>query len=156
MAQRVIQELVDDLDGGQANETVRFALDGVSYEIDLSQDNADGLRTELERYVSAGRRTGGRRATVAARVGGAPARVDREQLRAIREWARTNGLEVSDRGRLPRSVVQKFEEHHATPPAEEPVARKPRGRAAAERKVTTAPTFSASQSTSRRRKSATA
>lgn len=112
MAQRVEVALVDDLDGSEAEESVEFGLDGVSYQIDLSEDNAIELRDALAQYVEHARRTGGRRRTasrpsVAAEVK-APAHVDREQNQAIRKWARTNGYEVSDRGRIPTEVVEAF------------------------------------------------
>jgi hypothetical protein len=111
MAKRVHVVLEDDLDGGTADETVSFALDGVSYEIDLSRANAAKLRDALAGYVGHGRRVGapprGR-----ARRSGTPARTDREQLQAIREWARANGHQVSDRGRIAASVVEAFNAAH--------------------------------------------
>lgn len=115
MAQKVQVLLVDDLDGGQAEESVLFALDGTSYEIDLSAKNAKALRDALARYVGSGRKVGrsAARATAARRVAGvaktgSPARVDREQNAAIRDWARKNGFDVSDRGRIPAEVVEAF------------------------------------------------
>lgn len=96
MAQKTIVFVEDDLSGGAADESVTFALDGVSYEIDLSEANAQSLRDALAGYITAGRRVGGVR-----RVGGtAAARTDREQLDAMRRWARENGYEVSSRGRI--------------------------------------------------------
>jgi hypothetical protein len=109
MAQKVTVSLVDDLDGGVAEETVQFALDGKSYEIDLSGGNAAKLRAAVEQYVSAARRPGGRQR--AARSGAAPrAGVDREQNQAIREWARKHGHKVSDRGRIPAEVIEAYHE----------------------------------------------
>ena len=96
MAQKTIVVVEDDLSGGAADESVTFALDGVTYEIDLSAENARSLRDVLAAYLAAGRRLGGVR-----RVGGsAPARTDKDQLDAMRRWARENGYEVSSRGRI--------------------------------------------------------
>lgn len=114
MAQKVTVTLVDDLDGGQADETVEFALDGVSYQIDLSNDNASELRDALSGYVSSARRAGGRKkpgprpAAAAGRAAGGSTSADREQNQAIREWARKRGLKVSDRGRIPADIVDQY------------------------------------------------
>ncbi|WP_410583888.1 histone-like nucleoid-structuring protein Lsr2 [Amycolatopsis sp. lyj-108] len=116
MAQQVLVSLVDDIDGSEADETVEFALDGVTYQIDLSQDNAEELRDALAQYVDRGRRAGGRKRTAkvipaAAAFGAAPkgtTPVDREQNQAIRAWARKNGYSVSDRGRIPSEVVEAY------------------------------------------------
>ena len=107
MAQKVHITLEDDLDGGEATETVAFALDGRSYEIDLNDKNAAKLREALARYVAAGRRSGGSRSTAAKR---------RTQMgtsaREIRDWARSNGHKVPDRGRIPSDVREAFEAAH--------------------------------------------
>ncbi|MGB6161397.1 MAG: Lsr2 family protein [Pseudonocardiaceae bacterium] len=111
MAQKVTVTLVDDLDGGTAEETVEFGIDGVSYEIDLSSGNAGKLRGSLADYVSNARKAGGRRkvAGPVRRVSVAGrASVDREQNAAIREWARKNGYNVSDRGRIPAEVLDAY------------------------------------------------
>ncbi|GAB3495097.1 histone-like nucleoid-structuring protein Lsr2 [Amycolatopsis cihanbeyliensis] len=112
MAQKVLVSLVDDLDGSEAEETVEFGLDGVSYQIDLSSDNAEELRDALAQYVEHARRAGGRKRTgtrASAKVAAArPASVDREQNQAIRAWARKNGFQVSDRGRIPSEVVEAY------------------------------------------------
>lgn len=106
--------LQDDLDGGTADQTVTFALDGVSYEIDLSDVNAGRLRGVLDPYVGAGRRVGGRALpglaalAPAPRRAGGPARTDRDQLAAIRDWARRRGLEVNDRGRIPAHILEQY------------------------------------------------
>jgi hypothetical protein len=105
MASRTVTVLEDDLGGGTAAETVGFGLDGVSYEIDLSQKNAAKLRATLRRYTTAGRRLGGRSNHGGAK---APAPVDRDQLPAMRAWARDNGWQVSDRGRIPSAVVEAY------------------------------------------------
>ncbi|MBV9593921.1 MAG: Lsr2 family protein [Actinobacteria bacterium] len=110
MAQKIQVLLVDDIDGGPADETVTFALDGNSYEIDLSASNASALREALAKYIGHARRAGraARPAPTPVRSGRTPARVDREQLQAIREWARTNGHTVSDRGRIPSAIVEAY------------------------------------------------
>jgi hypothetical protein len=112
VAKRTIHVLIDDLDGGEADETVKFALDGVQYEIDLSKKNATKLRDVIAPYVSAGNKIGrggvvvGGRAASARGRGGAAA--DREQNRAIREWAQGKGIKVSDRGRIKQEVVDRY------------------------------------------------
>lgn len=112
MAQKVFVSLVDDLDGSEAEETVEFGLDGVTYEIDLSAENAEELRDALAQYVEHARRAGGRkrttRATASKPQAGRSAAVDREQNQAIRAWARKNGYDVSDRGRIPSEVVDAY------------------------------------------------
>ena len=121
MATQTIVTLVDDLDGSEASESVSFALDGASYEIDLSDSNADKLRDALAGYVASARRVDGARrgpgrppkAAKTAKVArGARTAPDREQTAAIREWARSNGHEVSERGRLSASVLAAFEAAH--------------------------------------------
>lgn len=112
VARREIVVLEDDLEGGEAAETVKFGLDGVSYEIDLNSKNAKKLRDALQPFVAVARREG-RGAVVpggrtARRRGGAVS--DREQNKAIREWARKAGKQVSDRGRIPQEIV---DEYHA-------------------------------------------
>jgi hypothetical protein len=115
MAQKVVVELVDDLDGTASDDisTVVFGLDGAQYEIDLNGDNADRLRDVLESYVTAARRTGGRvkRATL-PNATPAPTAADREQTKAIRHWARNNGFDLADRGRIPAHVIDAFDTAH--------------------------------------------
>jgi hypothetical protein len=104
MAQKVNIVLVDDLDGGSADETVRFGLDGVGYEIDLSSANASELRSSLERFVSAGRKTSGGRPTRAKAPGG------RSQDSAqIRQWARDHGYTVNARGRIQAEIQEAYQ-----------------------------------------------
>lgn len=120
MAQQVQVVLVDDLDGGPADETVSFALDGVAYEIDLSADNARGLRDAFAGYVGSARKVGGRagrsagRAARAAAASGGAAGSRRRggDSASIREWARENGFQVSERGRIPAEVRQAYEKAH--------------------------------------------
>jgi Lsr2 len=116
MARKVQVILSDDLDENlTADETVSFALDGTNYEIDLAEKNARELREVFSRYVSAARkvgRAGSRASGGGGRTRTSGGRMDREQAGAIREWARRNGHAVSDRGRIPASVVQAYEEAH--------------------------------------------
>jgi nucleoid-associated protein Lsr2 len=112
MAQKVTVTLVDDIDGSAAEETLEFGLDGVSYQIDLSEGNADKLRSVLGDYVDHARRSGGRKRSPGRPpvAGRAPrtASVDRDQNQAIREWARKKGYKVSDRGRIPKEVTEAY------------------------------------------------
>ncbi|MBB4904733.1 histone-like nucleoid-structuring protein Lsr2 [Actinophytocola algeriensis] len=111
MAQRTILELVDDLDGGKADETVTFALDGVEFEIDLSADNAAQLRDTLAEFVGHGRRVGGRK----QRGASAPKATNgngKPDTQAVREWARSQGEQVAERGRVPQALVMRFQEAH--------------------------------------------
>ncbi|HEU5471830.1 MAG TPA: Lsr2 family protein [Actinophytocola sp.] len=110
MAQKVTVTLVDDLDGSEAEETVEFGLDGASYQIDLSEDNAERLRDALAEYVEHARRSGGRKRGLSRPAGRPPrtASADREQNQAIRQWARKQGMKVSDRGRIPSDVIDAY------------------------------------------------
>jgi Lsr2 len=114
MAKRVHVVLEDDISGGDADETVSFGLDGSSYEIDLTKDNAAKLRNSLSTYVAHARKVGagGKARRGSGSSNGGSARTDREQLQAIREWARRNGHQVSDRGRISSSVVEAFNAAH--------------------------------------------
>jgi hypothetical protein len=112
MAQREIIELVDDLDGEAADETVSFGLDGHAYEIDLSAKNARKLRQAMARYESVARRVSSRRAAPAARTrSGIPAEPSGRSgdANVIREWARTNGYDVNARGRIPAHLSQAYQ-----------------------------------------------
>jgi hypothetical protein len=106
MAQKVHITLEDDLDGGSAAETVAFGLDGRTYEIDLNAKNAKALREAMAKYVAAGRRASGSRSAAKRRtqVG--------TSAREIRDWARSNGHKVPDRGRIPSDVREAFEAAH--------------------------------------------
>jgi len=116
LAQKVQVVLVDDLDGGTADETVTFSLDGVAYEIDLTTENAAAMREALASYVGSARRVGGRRAR--ARSGAAGESGGRSRSRRggesaeIREWARSNGHQVSERGRISAEVREAYEKAH--------------------------------------------
>jgi len=109
MAQKVLIEMVDDISGETATQTVPFSLDGVSYEIDLSGDNAANLREELARFIAAGQRTGGRKVRLATGQSATSSGGDRERSRQIREWARNNGYAVSERGRISSEISEAFE-----------------------------------------------
>lgn len=111
MAQKVVVSLVDDLDGGKADETVQFSLDGKNYEIDLSDANAAALRGTLADYMGSARRPSGRVQGRAAATNGR-ATLDREQNQAIRDWAREQGMNVSDRGRIPSEVIDSYNTAH--------------------------------------------
>ena len=110
MAQRVEVVLIDDVDGGKAAETVTFALDGVSYEIDLSDKNARKLRDDLATWTGHARRAGSAKASGSRRRAASPKRPD---LGAVREWARANGHNVSDRGRISADVQAAYDKAHA-------------------------------------------
>jgi hypothetical protein len=111
MAKRVIEELIDDINGQAADVSLTFALDGVQYEIDLTSKNASKLRDGLAPFVSAGTRIG-RGGVTGARGrdgrGRGSARSDREQNQAIREWALGKGIAVSDRGRIKQEIVERY------------------------------------------------
>lgn len=106
MAQKVQTLFVDDLDGSEADGTVRFGLDGVEYEIDLNTKHAQELRDSLARYVSVARRakSADRRPTRSARKA-EPAKPDPTE---VREWAKAQGIDVKNRGRVPAELVVKF------------------------------------------------
>jgi hypothetical protein len=112
MAREVIEKFVDDLDGSAAAETVAFALDGTSYEIDLSKKNAAAFRKALDRYVGAARRQGGSRSTPRRRPTKAVAKRATPKrnfdLVRLREWAGENGVAVPSRGRIPQAVVEQY------------------------------------------------
>ncbi len=110
LARTVHIHLTDDIDGSQADETIEFGVDGVTYEIDLSAANATALRAAFKAYVEAGRKAGrGIRTTAGRRPASPVARSDRSQNRAIRDWANRKGLTLSERGRIPGHIVQQFE-----------------------------------------------
>lgn len=110
MAQRVQVMLVDDIDGTDAEETVTFGLDGVTYEIDLSAGNAQKLRDDLASWVGHARRSGGRRTSGSGRATSTAGK--RTDLAAVREWARQNGHQVSDRGRISAEVQAAYDKAH--------------------------------------------
>jgi hypothetical protein len=107
MAQKVQVLLVDDLDGGEASETVAFGLDGASYEIDLSAENAAKFRKELVAYIDHARKASGGGRRRRARTG-----PGRERSADIREWAKQHGYKVNERGRIPATIVAEYEAQH--------------------------------------------
>lgn len=111
MARETIVRLVDDLDGGAADETVSFSLDGAAYEIDLSAENAKKLRDSLSAFVEHSRRAGSAKR---GRTGGPAKRgaSNRERSADIRAWAKGQGIKVNERGRIPASVVEQYDAAH--------------------------------------------
>jgi nucleoid-associated protein Lsr2 len=104
MAQRVTVALEDDLDGGPAAETVRFGLGGAEYEIDLSKKNAAAFRKKLTPFIEHARKAGRGPARRAARTA-----ASRQRSGHIRAWAKDQGITVSERGRIPASVVEQYQ-----------------------------------------------
>ena len=125
MARKVLVRLVDDLDGLPSEDvsTVTFALDRVEYQIDLSEANANKLRDTLSTFVSAARRTGGR---IKRGVGSRTAESRSGNASEVREWARSKGHDLADRGRIPAHIVAEFEaaKSAAKAPAAKPAARR--------------------------------
>ncbi len=106
MAQKIKVYLIDDIDGSDATDTINFAIDGVNYEIDLNEKHAAELRSAMEKWVSHARRLPARRTrrTGTARAAGT------SDAAKIREWARENGYEVSERGRVPAEIREAYEQ----------------------------------------------
>ncbi len=112
MAQKVSIVLVDDLDGSEADETVTFGLDGTTYEIDLTQRNAEALREALSGYVGHARKVSGgsrRGRKSSASSGGGSSTSNTKEMR---EWARSQGMDVSERGRISADVQQAYDSAH--------------------------------------------
>jgi hypothetical protein len=110
VARKVQVHLLDDIDGGKADETLKFALDGTNYEIDLSTRHAEKLRKSVDKFVQAARRVGrGPLAPSGRPRSGSGARSDRVQNQAIRDWAKRRGIELNERGRIPRSIIEQYE-----------------------------------------------
>lgn len=116
MARRIIHQLVDDLDGTVLEigdgETVLFSLDGIAYEIDLSDQNVQTLRDALAPYVAAGRSISQARRATTGGGGSQRRRTGQVDYAPIRAWAKENGLRVSERGRVPASVIEAYEAAH--------------------------------------------
>jgi Lsr2 len=110
VAQKITTLFIDDIDGGAAEGTVRFALDGTEYEIDLNAKHSDELRSALGKYVSHARKVGGA-ARRAGRAAGRAGRGSGSTLNTteIRNWARENGYDIKDRGRVPADLVAKYQ-----------------------------------------------
>jgi Lsr2 len=105
VTQKIQTLFVDDLDGSEAEGTVRFGLDGAEYEIDLNAEHAQALRDALAPFMKAGRRAGGGRRSARS---GRKASANGLNTSEIREWAKAQGIEVKDRGRVPAELVVKF------------------------------------------------
>ena len=105
MTQKVSVILIDDIDGGEAGETIQFGLDGTRYEIDLSTQNAGRLRAVLAPYVEKARKVAG----PAGRPGRPRKAAASGRNREVREWAKERGFEVSERGRIPARVTAAYE-----------------------------------------------
>jgi hypothetical protein len=101
MAQKTHIQLIDDLDNRDADETITFGLDGVTYEIDLHAENATRLRADLAEYVANARKTGAGKQTAR------PSK-STEHFQTVREWARKRGLKVSSRGRIPADILKAY------------------------------------------------
>ena len=113
MAQKVIREFIDDIDGSEAERTFTFAVDGTNYEIDLSSQNIKEFNEAIAGFVESARkvkasRTGRR----AYKTSSSDSGRSREQTQAIREWARQQGHSINDRGRIPASIQQAFDQAH--------------------------------------------
>lgn len=104
MASKIHVELADDLDGGPADETVRFSLDGKHYEIDLSEKNAGVLREMFGEYISAARKAGKNTVSKQSNIKSAT------PASKIREWASDNGYETKDRGRIPAEIQKAYQD----------------------------------------------
>jgi len=111
MARKVEVKLLDDIDGGEADETLKFGVDGSNYEIDLNAKHAEELRAFLAKFILSARRVGrgGVTTTGRGRVASTPARTDRAQTQAIRAWAKRKKIKLADRGRIPGTIVEQYE-----------------------------------------------
>jgi hypothetical protein len=101
MSSKVVVLLEDDVDGTRADETIEFGIDGTTYAIDLNDQNAKKLRSALDGYISKARKVSGRRSTSRKASSGL-------DLKAVRAWAASNGVELSSRGRVPSSVLEQY------------------------------------------------
>ena len=110
MAQKIQTLFIDDIDGGAAEGTVRFALDGTEYEIDLNAKHSEELRSAIGKYVTHARKVGGS-ARRAGRTAGRASRGAGSSLNTteIRNWAREQGYDIKDRGRVPADLVAKYQ-----------------------------------------------
>ncbi len=105
MARKILETLIDDLDGLEADETIEFSLDGKSFTIDLSSKNADKFRSTLAPYMAAGRSTGARRQESRRTARGASRDYS---LSALREWAAEKEIAVPARGRIPQAIIEQY------------------------------------------------
>lgn len=122
MAQKVLVQLLDDVDGSEATQTIGFGLDGQAYEIDLNDTHAEELRAAVDKFVNAARRMGGKARVVRPRPSqgkSLPAQSERRvelpaSQETIRAWARANGYTVGDKGRIAAKILQAFSEANPT------------------------------------------
>ncbi|MBG6184723.1 hypothetical protein IWX65_002701 [Arthrobacter sp. CAN_A214] len=110
MAQRVQIDLIDDLNGEVAQETVRFGVDGTEYEIDLTKENAEKLRSVLSQYVDVARKASTGRKGQGGQRGTSTSRTKRDEVQKIRQWAQDNGHNPSSRGRVSQTIVDAYNE----------------------------------------------
>jgi hypothetical protein len=116
MAQKVITEFIDDIDGSPAERTFTFAVDGTNYEIDLSADNITEFKSAIGGFIESARKVKGSRSSEGRRTRNAGVDGGRQspaQTRAVRDWARQHGHSINDRGRIPASIQQAFDQAHA-------------------------------------------
>jgi hypothetical protein len=106
MAQRTIVELLDDIDGKPADQTVSFAIDGTSYEIDLTDKNANKLRQDLQPFIAQARKAD---RAPKRNIRGVRTATSRERSSEIRQWARDHGITINERGRIPANVIEAYE-----------------------------------------------
>lgn len=125
MAQKVVREFIDDIDGSQAERTFSFAVDGTQYEIDLSTSNIAEFKQAIGGFIESSRKVKPGSYTYRARSsnGSSGSGRGKEQLKAIREWLRQKGHAVQDRGRIPANLIAEFDAAHA--PAPQPAAEVP-------------------------------
>jgi hypothetical protein len=105
MAQKIQTLFIDDIDGGEAEGTIRFALDGTAYEIDLNSKHSEELRSALGKYVSHARKIGGTTRRSSTSTGRRASTVDTV---AVRAWAREQGIDIKERGRVPANIVEQY------------------------------------------------
>jgi hypothetical protein len=105
MAQKIQTLFIDDIDGGEAEGTIRFGLDGTDYEIDLSKDHTDALHTALGKYVEHARKVGG---ATRRQVRGGRRSADVIDTTKVRGWAKEQGIDIKDRGRVPGNIVEQY------------------------------------------------
>jgi hypothetical protein len=125
MARQIITMLTDDLDGGEADQTVTFGLDGISYQIDLSGKNGLKLRQAMEPYIQAGSKLGrdGIVRSAGRSAGGSP--TNRNENAAIRAWAQQQGYEVNERGRIAVTIVEAYRNRGTATAAAQPARKAP-------------------------------
>jgi hypothetical protein len=109
MAQKTVVVMTDDLTGGDASQTIHFSLDSADYVIDLNDKNAAALRADFEKYIEAGRKHRAEAGAARAKRGGVVRPSSAVDTAAVREWARANGHEVSERGRVSKKIIEAFQ-----------------------------------------------